>query len=210
MPYSERHNGWWRAVAGAGVVLTLVSAPAAAQVGNQSDVTGIPITSSSVVSPVFGVSLGGAVRVITFLTPQIAQSYQQTAARVNAELSSQAFTDSGGVRPNPVTQNLIYEVASGGNTSAQAANRLLGILTTGNDSPATVANAQAFLESFRGLLARGIAMDPRFFNSLTATQLANAVGAYNAFIGTSTEGFLSSPPPELNAIRDVLTQLTSR
>jgi hypothetical protein len=209
MPHSRRRSRM-KAVAGACALLPFAWSGAAAQVGNQSDVTGIPITTSSVVSPVFGVSLGGAVRVITFITPQIAQSYQQTAARVNAELSSQSFTDSGGVRPSPVTQNLIFEVASGGNSSPQAANRLLAILTANNDAPATVANAQAFLESFRGLLARGIAMDPRFFNSLTATQLANAVGAYNAFIDSSTEAFLSAPPVELDAVRDVLAQLTSR
>ena len=112
-------------------------------------------------------------------------------------MSSQSFTDSSGVRTGPVTQNLIYEVASGGSSSAQAATQLVGILTRNNNAPATVADAEAFVESFRSLLAKGIAMDPRFFNSLTATQLANAVAAYNAFVDSSTEQFLSSPPPEL-------------
>ena len=207
---SSRRRSWMRAVLGAGAMLPIALATASAQVGNQSDVSGIPITSSSVVSPVFGVSLGGAVRVITFITPQVAQSYQQSAARVNAELSSQSFTDSGGVRTGPVTQNLIYEVTSGGSSSAQAATQLLGILTRNNNASATVADAEAFVESFRGLLAKGIAMDPRFFNSLTATQLANAVAAYNAFVGASTEQFLTSPPPELITIRGVLSQLTAQ
>jgi hypothetical protein len=208
---SERHSRRAPWIAGAAALLIAVpQGRAAAQHGNQSDVTGIPITSSSVVSPVFGVSLGGAVRVITFITPQVAASYQQSAARVNAELGSQSFSDSGGMRPNPTTQNLIYEVASGGATSAQASARLVAILTRNNAAPATVANAEAFVESFRSLLAKGISMDPRFFNSVTATQLANAVAAYNAFIDSSTEQFLMSPPPELVTVHGVLAQLTSR
>jgi hypothetical protein len=186
----------------------LCPALAAAQVGNQSDITGIPITNSSVVSPVFSVSVGGAVRVITFVTPQVAQSYQQTSARVTAQLGSQTFTSRDGVRPPAGTQNLVYEVASGGSTSAAAANRLVGILTTNNGSPSALTNAEAFVESFRGLLARGIAMNPQFYNSLTATQLANAVAAYNAFIDSSSEGFLSAPPPELSTIQSVLADLT--
>lgn len=195
------------AVAIAGALLPVT---AVAQTGNQSDVTGIPITTSSVVSPVFSVSVGGAVRVITFVTPQVAQSYQQTSARVNAELASQTFTERSGVRPPPATQNLVYEVAAGGSTSADAANRLVNILTSNNASTAAITDAQAFVESFRGLLAKGIAMDPRFFNSLTATQLANAVAAYNAFIDSSAEAFLAAPPPELTTIRGVLLQLTAR
>jgi hypothetical protein len=183
---------------------------AAAQTGNQSDVTGIPITTSSVVSPVFTVSVGGAVRVITFITPQIAQSYQATSARVNALLSSQTFVNQDGAEPPPTTQNLLYEVSSGGSASADAAARLVAILTANNASPTAVANAEAFVESFRGLLARGIAMDPRFFNSLTATQLANAVAAYNAFVDSSNAGFLAAPPPELAALRSILLDLTRR
>lgn len=206
MRYSRLHNTALAMLA----VGALLPAAAAAQTGNQSDVTGIPITSSSVVSPVYTVSVGGAVRVITFITPQIAQSYQQTSARVNAQLASQTFTDPSGARPAPAVQNLVYEVASGGAASAQAANQLVRIMTTGNNTTATVTSAQAFAESFRGLLAKGIAMDPRFFNSLTATQLANAVAAYNAFINASGESFLASPPPELGAIRGVLEQLTGR
>ena len=190
--------------------LTLLAAPAAAQVANQSDVSGISVTSSSIVSPVFGVSVGGAVRVITFVTPQVAQSYQETAARVNAQLSSQSFAGTGGYRPPPTTQNLLYEVTAGGSASGQAAAQLLTILTTDNASPQATANAQAFVESFRGLLVKGIAMDTRFFNSLTATQLANSVAAYNAFIDSSSESFLTSPPPELPAIHDILVQLTRR
>lgn len=183
--------------------------PAHAQVVTQSDVTGIPITSSSVVSPVFTMSVGGAVRVITFITPQIATQYQQAAGRINAQLSSQTFATSAGFRAPPETQNMLYEVASGGPGSGPAASQLLGHLTANNASPQAVANAEAFVESFRGLLGKGIAMNPQFFNSLTATQLANTVAAYNAFIDSSGEAFLSAPPPEVSAIHGILAQLTS-
>lgn len=192
------------------VVLCVLSAPLHAQKGNMSDITGIPITSSTVVNPVFTVSVGGAVRVITFVTPQVATSYQQTSGRVNAQLGSQSFQNEDGSRAPAAVQNLVFEVASGGTTSAQAATQLASVLTANNADPATVANAEAFVESFRGLLARGIAMDPRFYNSLTATQLANAVAAYNAFIDSSNERFLASPPAEVGIVRSVLAQLTKR
>jgi hypothetical protein len=197
-----------RLAAGGGLWFAATGAAAHAQVANQSDVTGIPITSSSVVSPVFTVSVGGAFRVITFITPQIANRYQQAAGRINAQLSSQSFATGQSYRPPPATQNLLYEVASGGAGSAAAAGELLSRLTAGNASPQAVSSAQAFVEAFRGLLARGIDMNPQFFNSLTATQLANAVAAYNAFIDSSNEAYLSSPPPELVAIHGILTQLT--
>ncbi len=209
MRYSGRLDGW-RHVCGACALLVCSAVGAAAQRGNQSDITGIPITSSSVVSPVFSVSMGGAVRVITFITPQVAESYKEASARVSAQLSSQVFTDSAGVQAPAATQNLISEVVSGGGQSARAASQLLGILTHGNAAPETVANAEAFVQSFRGLLARGIAMDPRFFNTLVATQLANAVAAYNAYIQTSNESFLSAPPAALPVIHRILAQLTAR
>lgn len=191
------------------LLLPVCTLSATAQVGNQSDVTGISVTSSSIVSPVFAISLAGAVRVITFITPAVANSFQQRAARINAALGSQTFASTNGTQSTAESQNLVYEVASGENTSAQAAARLVAILTTGNASTTTIANAEAFVESFRGLLASGIAMDQRFFNALTATQLANAAAAYNAFIDSSNESFLSDPPPELAIISGVLRQLTS-
>ncbi|MDE3052264.1 MAG: hypothetical protein KGJ70_00150 [Gemmatimonadota bacterium] len=189
--------------------LLAAGSPAGAQVANQSDVTGIPITSSSVVSPVFTVAVGGAARVITFTTPQIAVAYQQAAGRINAQLSSQTFTTQQGFRAPPATQNLLYEVVSGGTGSAAASAQLLDRLTAGNASPQAVSSAQAFVESFRGLLAKGIDMKPQFFNSLTATQLANSVAAYNAFIDASPAGYLSAPPPEVMAVRGILAQLTA-
>jgi hypothetical protein len=192
------------------LLLAATARAGGAQVGNMSDVTGIPITNSSVVSPIFGVAPSGAIRVITFITPQVAQGYQQTAARVQAQLASQTFTERDGVRAPALAQNIVYEVASGGATSATAASRLVALLTTNNNSPGAVTNAEAFVESFRGLLAKGIAMDPRFFNTLTATQLANAVAAYNAFIDSSTESFLAAPPAELATIHSVLASLTTR
>ena len=207
MRYSELRKILRLATAGA-VGLAAAGAVAGAQVANQSDVTGIPITSSSVVSPVFTVSVGGAVRVITFITPQIAAAYQQAAGRINAQLSSQTFATSDGYRAPPATQNLLYEVASGGAGSAAAAEQLAGELTAGNASPQAVSSAQAFVEAFRGLLAKGIDMNPQFYNSLTATQLANAVAAYNAFIDASSESYLSSPPPAVPAIHGILEQLT--
>ncbi|HEY5219485.1 MAG TPA: hypothetical protein VIJ16_06740 [Gemmatimonadaceae bacterium] len=209
MPYSKLRN-FGRSVLVASGLLVFVAGSVAAQVANQSDITGIPITSSSVVSPVFTVSVGGAVRVITFITPQIATWYQQAAARVNAQLASQTFATRDGFRPPATTQNLLYEVASDGPGSAQASTQLVNLLTTDNASPAAVANAEAFVEAFRGLLAKGLAMNPRFFNSLTATQLANTVAAYNAFVDSSSEPFLTSPPAELVAIRGILAQLTTR
>jgi hypothetical protein len=206
--YSEIHKSL-RLVALCGAWIALSGRVAPAQVANQSDVSGIPITTSSVVSPVFTVAAGGAVRVMTFITPEIANAYQQAAARINAQLASQSFATSQGYRPPPATQNLLYVVASGGPGSAVASSELLRRLMAGNSSPRTISSAQAFVESFRGLLAKGIAMNPRFYNSLAATQLANAVAAFDAFIDASNAAFLASPPPEVPAVHGILMQLTS-
>lgn len=210
MQCSSRTNRHLAVLAFAVLFLPIFAANGHAQRGNQSDVTGIPVTTSSIVSPVFAVSIGRAVRVITFITPRVANSFQLRAARINAELGSQTFVSTNGTRSTAESQNLVYEVASGATTSAQAAARLVAVLTAGNASTATITNAEAFVESFRGLLANGIAMDQRFFNALTATQLANAVAAYNAFIDSSNDAFLIAPPPELTTISGVLRQLTSR
>ncbi|MGA9836932.1 MAG: hypothetical protein WBQ26_06415 [Gemmatimonadaceae bacterium] len=191
-------------------LLPLTAVAAAAQIANQSDISGISITSSSIVSPVFSVSLGGTIRVITFITPQIATAFQQAAARINAQLNSQTFATDQGIVPPPVTQNLLYEVASGGPGSGPASTQLLNVLTADNASPQTMANAEAFVEAFRGLLAKGIVMNLEFFNSLTATQFANAVAAYNAFIDSSSEAFLVAPVPEVAAIHAILVQLAPR
>ncbi len=208
MAYSELHRRMHLALAAA-ALLPLTALAAAAQVANQSDVTGISITSSSIVSPVFSVSLSGTVRVITFITPQIATAFQRSAARINAQLSSQTFATDQGFVPPPATQNLLYEVLSGGSESGLASTQLLSVLTAHNASPETVANAEASVEAFRGLLAKGIMMNLQFFNSLTATQFANAVAAYNAFVDSSNEVFLASPPAELAAIHSILVQLAA-
>ncbi len=209
MPYSELRRPTRLAFATIGI-LALAASTAAAQVANQSDVSGISITSSSIVSPVFSMSLGGTTRLITFITPQIAAAFQQSAGRINAQLSSQTFATSDGVRPSAATQNLLYEVLSGGAASGPASTQLLNTLTTGNGSPQAVANAEAFVDAVRGLLAKGIVMNPQFFNSVTATQFANAVAAYNAFVNSSGEAFLGAPPAEVTALRAILLQLTPR
>ena len=209
MQSSYRTSRRLSVLAVAALLFPILAVNGYAQRGNQSDVSGIPITTSSIVSPIFAVPIGRAIRVTTFVTPQVANSFQLRAARINAELGSQTFASVNGTPSTAESQNLVYEVASGENTSAQAAARLVAILTTGNASTTTIANAEAFVESFRGLLASGIAMDQRFFNTITATQLANAAAAYNAFIDSSNESFLADPPPELAIISGVLRQLTS-
>ncbi len=209
MRYSEIHRRTCVTLATV-ALLPLTAVAAAAQIANQSDISGISITSSSIVSPVFSVSLGGTIRVITFITPQIATAFQQAAARINAQLNSQTFATDQGIVPPPVTQNLLYEVASGGPGSGPASTQLLNVLTADNASPQTMANAEAFVEAFRGLLAKGIVMNLEFFNSLTATQFANAVAAYNAFIDSSSEAFLVAPVPEVAAIHAILVQLAPR
>ncbi|HVZ77016.1 MAG TPA: hypothetical protein VG818_03445 [Gemmatimonadaceae bacterium] len=191
-------------------LIALVPAAARAQKGNESDVSGVPVTTSNVVSSVFSPTLGGAIRVLTFITPQVARDYQQTTARLSAQLGSQVYTGAGGYRPPAATQNLLYELMSGGSASNAAGARLVQALTAGNASPDAVANAQQLALSLRGILSRGASVDPRYFNTLAATQLANASASFNAFIDASGEGLLSSPPPEVQAIHAVLATLTGR
>ena len=209
MHRSYRANRHASALAVAILLVPMLAVNSYAQRGNQSDVTGPSVTSSSVVAQTFSVSVSNATRVTTFITPQAANSFQVKTVSVSAALRSQTFTTSTGIRTTPASQNLVYEVGSGGPTSPQAAARLVTILTTGNASTVTITNAEAFVETFRGLLASGVTMNPQSFNALTATQLANTVAAYNAFIGSSSEAYLSAAPPELTTITSVLRKLGS-
>ena len=152
MRYSEIHRRTCVTLATV-ALLPLTAVAAAAQIANQSDISGISITSSSIVSPVFSVSLGGTIRVITFITPQIATAFQQAAARINAQLNSQTFATDQGIVPPPVTQNLLYEVASGGPGSGPASTQLLNVLTADPVAigSATISAARSFSRSSRGI-----------------------------------------------------------
>ena len=192
-------------------LLALLVRTAPAQIANQSDISGLSLTGSGVVSSLFTVQVGSALRVPTFLTPSIADAFMQAAALISAQLRSQTYATPLGVQLSPTTQNLLYEVGSGVPGSDVAARALVTILTAGNNgAPATLSSAQAFVESFRGLLGVGVGMDPKFFNSLAAKQLADAVAAYNAFIDSSSPAYLASAPPALVAITAILSQLTKR
>jgi hypothetical protein len=168
------------------------------------------MTTSDVVAGAFGPPVGSAVHVLTFVNTQVARNFREATTRISAQLNSQTFAETGGVRPPAATQNLLFEVMSGGSTSTAGASRLVQILTLNNADPQTVANANALADALLGLLPRGMAVDSRYFNTLAATQLNNATGAYNAFIDSSREGFLSGPPPEVGVIRAILIQLTQR
>jgi hypothetical protein len=149
--------------------------------------------------------------VLTFISPRVTQAFQQTSARVAAELCSQAYASADGFRPPPATQNLLCTVMAGGAGSALAVAQLTRILTSGgNTSPEAVASAEALSESLHDILARGILVNSAFFNILAATQLATASATYNALIASSGESFLSSPPAEVTALRAILRQFSTR
>lgn len=211
MPSSGDRSSARRCLAvGIATVSLCWAAGAAAQTGSQSDVSGLPMTTSDVVAGAFGPPVGSAIHVLTFVNTQVARNFREATTRISAQLNSQSFTEQGGMRPPPATQNLLFEVMSGGSAAGPAANRLVQILTANNADPLTVANAQALADALLGLLPRGMSVDSRYFNTLAASQLNNATGAFNAFIDSSRESFLSGPPPEVGVIRAILMQLTQR
>jgi hypothetical protein len=206
---SHKSRRWYLALGLVGVTL-LCGQGAGAQKGGQSDVSGLSMTTSDVVAGAFGPPVGSVVHVLTFVSTQVARNFREATTRISAQLNSQSFTEQGGARAPAATQNLMYDVMSGGSASNAAAARLVQILTASNADPQTVANAQALADALLGLLPRGMAVDSRYFNTLAASQLNNATGAYNAFIDSSRESFLAGPPPEVGVIRVILMQLTGR
>lgn len=188
----------------AAVLLLAGAAPVAAQTGNQSDVTGTPITSGDIVGGSFvpGSRLVGG---IGFQSTPAAAAYARAARSLEMQMKMQQLTlvrgSTGTVRIAPEVQQRLLAVLSGQDPGGVAGSRLVQALAAGGNA----APAQRLVAALRGLTARARhAASPR---SGAAGQLREAVSAYNDLVDAAGPALLEDPPAELLAIRAVLDQL---
>ena len=171
---------------GAALALCAMAAPAAAQSGNSSDVSGASVTTSSIAGGVF--APGGAGR---------------TSPAVQGAVESTAFGAFRSLRSGSVTGGGI--TFSGGGVEAVGA-----VMNSANPSPAVLAQVtwalnasgapdkevNALTNSIQGLL-----VNP------SPKAVTNAINSFNGLVNVSKASFLAEPPSEFQAIYAVLSQI---
>ena len=196
-----------------GSVLLSGTLPAKAQTGNQSDISGASVTSSSITSGAFtpqyssngsGIGGGGGSTVIKFATPSAVANVNKAAGAVSSQLGlGKVPVIATNISPNTVIsaavqqvlQSVLTQTGSVGANSKQIVNALTN--TPGSTSTTL---AQKLVSNLKGLTAGG---------KVSPTQLVAAVKSYNAVIDTTSNGVLSNPPQELLAIQSVLATLVN-
>lgn len=176
----------------AAVTIAAITTSAGAQSGNQSDVTGVSTTGSTIAGGAFA---PGPVAVP--VSPQVQAAITQASGRMVAQLVNGTLTSPAGV-PLAIpaaTQRAVVALmtrwtAEGGSGAAVVAD----LAAAG----APYASVTALVESLAGLLT-----------SPAPGQLASAISNFNALVGTVDASFLVSPPPSFVAIQAVLANLVA-
>lgn len=169
-----------------------------------TDVTGPPVTSGDLVAGLFE---PGTVR--TFGCP-VAWGVRTEAERLRAALAggtlraASAAPGGEGIDDEVQRELLLILLDEPGADEAEA--RFRAALAAGGGREAR-SWAGRLLGRLRGALAEASRMDPEEPGYRSATGLSAALGAYNAFLATGAGPVLRSPPPELVAIRTVLSRL---
>jgi hypothetical protein len=160
--------------------------PASAQTGNQSDVTGVATTGSTIAGGAFAPSPG---QVATTATPAVQAAVAQASATVAAQLSTGTMTTPTGIAIPAAAQQAVAAVMTTNvvNTTAGVA---LAAELGGNTA------AAALVESVTGLLT-----------SPAPGQFASAIGNLNALIDAAPVEFLANPPPGFLAIQASLAAM---
>ena len=198
---------------GSAFILCLASLPAQAQKGNQSDVTGAIVTSSEVAGGTFAPSPAGGRGQVAFTSNTVQAAVNQAALNVLNQLSINAITSpAGNPIPAETQQTLLIVLTASGSVEANAGiGQITNALSSVPGGP-TVTEVQQLLNSLQGLLKTGPATATKSLKQVSnvkvnPTRLLAAVKAYNNLINASSAQFLNNPPPELLAIRSVLSQL---
>lgn len=157
------------------------TAPAAAQTGNASDVTG-PITTGSTVANVGAPSLTADGMVVT---PGMLTFMDAAAFAVASEMSRMQLTTTAGAPIPAVAQSNVLAVGIGVDPPSLLAAAL------GNSAEAAV-----LADAMAGLLF-----------SASPEQLGAATDAFNALVMVADQSYLSSPPGEFLAVHAVLHSL---
>ena len=171
---------------------------AQAQVGNQSDVTGVIVTTSDLVG---GFSPGGDRRTnLAFRTSDIRNAVYTAANSVNQQLAARNLSvpvvanSAPTAIPTTVQQNIECICTRTGDVNACSGQFESGLINAGGD-PTIVRN---LVLSLQGLTAGG---------QVDAGRLTVVVRAYNALISASSTEYLGNPPEELRAIQSILSIL---
>lgn len=189
------------------LALGLLSAtlPAQAQT-NQSDITGAITTTSDLAGGTFSSSQNNSV-VTTYTSPQVSAAVQQAAATVSTQLSGGALpvaaSDISGASIPAATQQSLQNLITGTGDVAAVSSQIELALINAVGVASTAENAalvRTLTSSLQGIVGGA---------SVTAPELRAAVEAYNAVIDASSGETLAAPPPELLAIRAVLSRLVS-
>ena len=194
---------------GSAFILCQASLPAQAQKGNQSDVTGAIVTTSDIAGGTFAPSPAGGRGRVAFASNTVQAAVNQAALNVLNQLSINAITSPAG---NPIpagTQQTLLSVLTGPKSVQVNAGseQITNALSSVQGGP-TVNQAQQLVNSLQGLLKTNSASGRQVSNvKVNPTRLLAAVKAYNNLINASSAQFLNNPPPELLAIRAVLSQL---
>ncbi len=192
---------------GSAFILCQASLPAQAQKGNQSDVTGASVTTSDIAGGTFAPSPAGGRGQVAFTRSTDQAIVNQAAVKVLNRLITITLTSAV---DNPIpsgTQQNLLSVLTASRSVQVNARQITNTLSSVQGGP-TVNQAQQLVNSLQGLLKTNSASRRQVSNvKVNPTQLVAAVKAYNNLINASSAQFLNNPPPELLAIRAVLSQL---
>ena len=171
---------------------------AQAQSGNQSDITGVIITTSDVAGG-FNFSGGDRRRLIAFASPGIQSSVNSAAISINQQLQQQSLavvaTDASQTAVSvTVQQTLLIILTNTTNVDARVTQFVNGLVNAGAEANVS----RNLVLSMVGLTAKG---------NVEAAQCQRVIRSYNVFIENSTVDLLTNNPDELRAIRSVLAQL---
>jgi hypothetical protein len=173
---------------------------AQAQSGNQSDITGVIITTSDVAGS-FNFSGGGGDRrrLIAFASPGIQSSVNSAAISINQQLQQQSLavvaTDASQAAVSvTIQQTLLIILTNTTNVDARVTQFVNGLVNAGAEANVS----RNLVLSMVGLTAKG---------KVEAAQCQRVIRSYNVFIENSTVELLTNNPDELRAIRSVLAQL---
>lgn len=189
-----------------GLLSTTLPAHAQSRGSGGSDRTGAIITTSDLAGGVFSSGQNNSV-ITTYTSPQVSAAVEQAAATVSTQLSGGALAltasdISSASLPAALQQSLQSLITGTGNVAA-VSNQIEQALTSASGVANTAENTalvRTLISSLQGIASGA---------NITAPELRTAVEAYNALIDASSVETLTTPAPELLAIRAVLSRLVA-
>ncbi len=167
-----------------------------AQSGNQSDITGVIVTTSDIVG---GFNPGGGRRrIIAFQTSAIQNAANDAAVSINQQLEQRNLpivaTDTRTAISATVQQNLATILTNTGNVDASVTLIVNNLVSAGADRTLS----QNLVSSLVGLTTSG---------RVSAQQFLIVTRTYNAFIQNCPIEVFTDNPDSLRAIRSILSIL---